>query len=160
MCKYEPCFRYNVTKSLNHPWITRQNINIPLTVIEDLQKEDKINTFKEMMISMIFLKQFKEIFNFKSIELENEIENINESCLVKRKLNIKKGNIDYELYPSPYNFGSIPKTKKSNSIRELPLLTRPSSKNERHNNIKGILRLKSFNTDKKKSIRFCIYSKI
>ena len=159
MCKYEPCFRYNVTKSLNHPWITRQNINIPLTVIEDLQKEDKINTFKEMMISMIFLKQFKEIFNFKSIELENEIENINESCLVKRKLNIKKGNIDYELYPSPYNFGSIPKTKKSNSIRELPLLTRPNSKNERHNNIKGILRLKSFNTDKKKSIRFCIYSK-
>ena len=159
MCKYEPCFRYNVTKSLNHPWITRQNINIPLTVIEDLQKKDKINTFKEMMISMIFLRQLKENFSFKSIELENEIENINESCLVKRKLNIKKGNIDYELYPSPYNFCSIPKKKKSNSIRELPLLTRPSSKNEHHNNIKGILRLKSFNTDKKKSIRFCIYSK-
>ena len=158
MCKYEPCFRYNVTKSLDHPWITRQNINIPLTVIEDLQKEEKIKNFKEMLLSMVFLKQFKKILNIKVIEIENENLNINESCLVKRKLNIKKGNIDFDLYPSPYNnLNSIPKRQNSNSIRVLPLLTRPKSKNDRNN--KGIIKLKSFNTDKKNSIRFSIYSK-
>ena len=158
MCKYEPCFRYDVTKSLNHPWITRENKNIPLTVIEDLKKEEKIITFKEMLLSMIFLKEFKEILNFKTIEEENE--NRNKSDRIKRKLNIKKGNINYDLYPSPYNYYSIPKREKSNSKGELPILTRPCSKNERiNNNKKGILRLKSLNTDKKSSVRYSIYSK-
>ena len=162
MCKYEPCFRYNVSKSLNHPWITRKNINIPLTVIEDLQKKDKINTFKEMLISMIFLNQLKNILNLNTTELENENISINEcDNIIKRKLNIKKGNIDYDLYPSPYNYYSILKKKKSKSIRELPILTRPSSKIDRNpnNNIKGLLKLRSFNTDKKKSERYSIYSK-
>ena len=48
MCKYEPCSRYDVNKSLNHPWITRENKNIPLTVIDHLLKTDKIITFKDM----------------------------------------------------------------------------------------------------------------
>ena len=157
MCKYEPCFRYNATKSLCHPWIIRKNLNIPLTVLEDLKKREKINVFKEMLISMAFLRQLKEAFNFKNIETETEHKI--ESGLVKRKLNIKKGNIDYDLYPSPYNNYSIPIKEKSKSIRELSLLTRPYSKNERNINNKGILRLKSFNTDKKKSIRYSIYSK-
>ena len=163
MCKYEPCFRYNVTKSLNHPWITRQNINIPLTVIEDLQKKDKINNFKDMILTMIFIKQFKGILNIQMNDKENDC--LNKSDLVKRKLNIKKGNIYYDLYPSPYNYYSIPRQKNSNSIRELPILTRPSSKNDRiekiykGNSTKDIIKLKSFNTDKKQSIRYSIFSK-
>ena len=163
MCKYDPCFRYNVSKSLNHPWITRKNTNIPLTVIEDIQKKDKINTFKEMLITMTFLNQLKSILNLNATEVENENETISiNECdnIIKRKLNIKKGNIDYDLYPSPYNYYSISKKRKSQSIRELPILTRPSSKNERiPNNTKGILKLKSFNTDKKKSERYSIFSK-
>lgn len=158
MCKYEPCFRYDVIKSLNHPWITRKNINIPLTVIENLEKEEKINNFKDMIISMIFLRHLKEISNIRM----NENDCLNKSELVKRKLHIKKGNIDYDLYPSPYNFYSIPRKKKSNSIRELPILTRPSSKNNKiikGNSTKGIIKLKSFNTDKKQSIRYSIISK-
>jgi hypothetical protein len=161
MCKYEPCFRYNVTKSLSHPWITRKNINIPLNVIEDFMKEEKIKNFKEMLISMIFVKQFKKIFNFRIVETENN----NEFDIVKRKLNIKKGNIAHDLYPSPFNnLYSIRKSMKSNSIRELPTLTRPSSnkdriKNYKSNINKSILRLKSFNTDKKISLKHSIYSK-
>ena len=159
MCKYEPCFRYDVTKSLSHPWITRQNISIPLNVIEDLQKKEKINTFKEMLISMVFIKHIKNSLNLRMVELDNEID------LVKRKLNIRKGNIDYDLYPSPYNYHCSRKRRKSNSIRELPILTRPTSKNERvsnnnnNNNNKELLKLKSFNTDKKSSVRYSIYSK-
>jgi hypothetical protein len=93
-------------------------------------------------------------------------ENRSEYDLVRRKLNIKKRNIDYELYPKPYNnLFSLPKRKKSNSIRELPILTRPCSKNERNininnnNNSRVILNIKSFNTAKKQSERYTINSK-
>ena len=67
LAKYEPCFRYNVNNSLSHPWITRINKQIPLTVIEDLLKKDKIKTFKEMLASIICFKQLKKYFNFKII---------------------------------------------------------------------------------------------
>ena len=59
LCKYEPFFRYK----LNHPWIIRANHKIPLTVIEDIEKENKIKNFKNILISFIFLKQFKKFFN-------------------------------------------------------------------------------------------------
>ena len=161
MCKYEPCFRYDVTRALNHPWITRQNKLIPLTIFENLKKEEKINNFKEMIMTMVFIKQFKKLFKLNLIEAENR----SEYDLVKRKLNIKKRNIDYELYPTPYNYFSIPKRKKSSSIRDLPILTRPCSKNERNNIINNnnssrlILNIKSFNTAKKQSERYTINSK-
>ena len=184
MCKYEPCFRYDVTKSLHHPWITRQNKNIPLNVIEDLIKEEKIKNFKDMLISMIFLEHLKNKLRFHLVktDIENELDP------VKRKLNIRKGNININknIYPTPFNFQcSIKKKRTSNSIRELPTLTRPSSssKNERmrmycyynninnignnnnnnnNNNNKGLLKLNSFNTDKKTStttMRYLIYPK-
>ena len=162
MCKYEPCFRYDANKSLNHPWITRQNKNIPLTVFDNLEKEEKIRNMKEMLVSMIFIRLFKKILNIRLIQTENR----SEFDLVKRKLNIRKGNINYELYPSPYNyFCSGKRRKKSNSIRELPVLTRPNSKKDINNlnintSTRGIFKLKSFNnTSLKKSVRYSIYSK-
>ena len=162
MCKYDPCFRYDVSRALNHPWITRQNNFIPLTIFENLKKEEKINDFKEMIMTMVFIKQFKKLFNLSLIGTENR----SEYDLVRRKLNIKRRNIDYELYPKPYNYlFSLPKRKKSNSIKELPILTRPCSKNDRNNNINNnnssrvILNIKSFNTAKKQSERYTINSK-
>ena len=60
LTKYDPFFRYNVNKALNHPWIIRVNNKIPLTAIEDIEKEDKIKNFKNMLISFVFLRQFKK----------------------------------------------------------------------------------------------------
>lgn len=57
------------------------------------------------------------------------------------------------------------KEKKSSSIRELPILTRPCSKNDRNNNKNNnnssriILNINSFNTAKKQSERYTINSK-
>ena len=162
MCKYEPCFRYDVSRALNHPWITRQNKLVPLTIFDNLKKEEKINNFKEMLMTMVFIRQFKKLFKLSL----NETENRSEYDLVRRKLNIRKKNIDYELYPTPYNYlFSIPKRKKSSSIRELPILTRPCSKNDRNNNKNNnnssrvILNINSFNTAKKQSERYTINSK-
>ena len=62
LCKYDPFFRYNILKALNHPWIIRLNYKIPLTAIEDIEKEQKIKNFKNMLISMVFLKEYKNYF--------------------------------------------------------------------------------------------------
>ena len=62
LCKYEPFFRYNVIKALSHPWIIRTNHKIPLTIFEDVEKEDKIKNFKNMMLTLIYLKQLKYLF--------------------------------------------------------------------------------------------------
>ena len=126
MCKYEPCFRYDVSRALNHPWITRQNKLVPLTIFENIKKEEKINNFKEMLMTMVFIRQFKKLFKLSLIEI---------------------------------------KRKKSSSIRELPILTRPCSKNDRNNNKNNnnssriILNINSFNTAKKQSERYTINSK-
>ena len=143
LAKYEPCFRYNVNNSLSHPWITRINKQIPLTVIEDLLKKDKIKTFKEMLASIICFKQLKKYFNFKII---NKKIGVNE-CIksTKRKLNINRRNIkDFDLFPSPfcinYNcyyesncLACYQKRLKSLSKKDLPILTRPFSKCELSN---------------------------
>ena len=153
MCKYEPCFRYDVNKSLNHPWITRENKNIPLTVIDNLLKTDKIMTFKEMLITMIFLSHYKNMYTHHLIEV------IKENELMKRKLNIKKGNITQELYPSPFNNNLNLQKKFSGSLKEIHLLTGTSSKIVRKYKNINTVKLRNFNTAQKTNDRYNFCSK-
>ena len=153
MCKYEPCLRYDVNKSLNHPWITRENKNIPLTVIDNLLKTDKIMTFKEMLITMIFLSHYKNMYTHHLIEV------IKENELMKRKLNIKKGNITQELYPSPFNNNLILQKKFSGSLKEIHLLTGTSSKIVRKYKNINTVKLRNFNTAQKINDRYNFCSK-
>ena len=151
MCKYEPCFRYDVNKLLNHPWITRENNNIPLTVIDNLLKKDKIITFKEMLITMIFLNTIKNKLNISSIATRNE--------LLKRKLSIKKNNFEQDSYPSPYNCNLKFEKKLSASINGLKILTRTASKYERKHKNLHTIKLRNFNTAQKHCERYCFNSK-
>ena len=153
MCKYEPCFRYDVNKSLNHPWITRENKNIPLTVIDNLLKTDKIMTFKEMLITMIFLSHYKNMYTHYLIEV------IKENELMKRKLNIKKGNIPQELYPSPFDYNLNLQKKFSGSLKEIHLLTGTSSKIVRKYKNINTVKLRNFNTAQKTNDRYNFCSK-
>ena len=148
MCKYEPCFRYDVNKSLSHPWIIRENINIPLTVIDNLLKKDKITTFKEMLMTMIFLNQFKNIFNYNSMNSKKESE------IMKRKLKLKKGNINQDLYPSPFSNRLGLKKKLSGTIKELSIFNKTSSKYTRKYKNMNSSKLVNFSTDKKKNERY------
>ena len=127
LCKYDPFFRYNVNKAMNHPWIIRSNHKIPLTVIEDIEKENKIKNFKNMLISFIFLKQFKKGYfkrhkkntimkNFKTINREY-INNENNNNLNTPILKMEK----YKFY-----FKSI--KVDSNLVSHLPILRKPSSR--------------------------------
>ena len=153
MCKYEPCFRYDVNKSLNHPWITRENKNIPLTVIDNLLKTDKIITFKEMLITMIFLSNYRNMYNPHSIEETKENE------LMKRKLKIKKGNISQDMYPSPFNDYLNLQKKFSGPLKEMHLLTGNSSKLVRKYKNINTVKLGNFNTAQKINDRYNFHSK-
>ena len=153
MCKYEPCFRYDVNKSLNHPWITRENKNIPLTVIDNLLKTDKIITFKEMLITMIFLSNYRNMYN------PHSIEEIKENELMKRKLKIKKGNISQDMYPSPFNDYLNLQKKFSGPLKEMHLLTGNSSKLLRKYKNINTVKLGNFNTAQKINDRYNFHSK-
>ena len=61
LCKYEPIFRYEAYKALNHPWITRSTKSqIPMTILEEYNKHDKIKTFQALLSSVISLSILKK----------------------------------------------------------------------------------------------------
>ena len=63
LCKYEPIFRYEVYKALNHPWITRcTNSQIPMTILEEYNKSDKIKTFHALLSSVVSLAILKNYY--------------------------------------------------------------------------------------------------
>ena len=146
MCKYEPCFRYDIKKSLNHPWITRENNNIPLTVIDNLLKVAKITALKEMIMTMIFLSQYK---NNLCATLENPLK--------RRKLKIKKNNFEQDLYPNPFNLNC--NLQKKLSANDFHIFTRTNSKIEGKYKNFNQAKLRAFNTTQKQCERFIFHSK-
>lgn len=61
LCKYQAFFRYETYKALKHPWITRKaNTQIPLTLIDEFEREDKIKSFKALLSCTMFLEVFKK----------------------------------------------------------------------------------------------------
>ena len=62
LCKYESCSRYHTHKALKHPWIVGDdNIPcvIPLTFIEEYNKNDKVTKFKNMLSCFMYFNIFK-----------------------------------------------------------------------------------------------------
>ena len=61
LCKYEPLFRYEPYKALRHPWITRSvNSQIPMTLLEEYNKSEKIQIFKALLTSTLALVLIKK----------------------------------------------------------------------------------------------------
>ena len=120
LTKYDPFFRYNVNKALNHPWIIRVNNKIPLTVIEDIEKEDKIKNFKNMLISFTFLKQFKRNLKKKYKNAQNIIAINHKNS--ESKLNTPK--LKNDKYSNYYN--NIKEEENLDNI--LPILQNPLSR--------------------------------
>jgi hypothetical protein len=120
LCKYEPFFRYNINKALNHPWIIRTNRKIPLTIIENYEKESKIKNFKNMMLSFIYLKQLKYLFK-KINRSRSKTIKAKSRLLYKYKLISPIFNLDKNIF----NINNI----KENSIKEnetnLPPILKP-----------------------------------
>ena len=61
LCKYEPLFRYEPYKALRHPWITRSvKSQIPMTLLEEYNKSEKIQIFKALLTSTMALVLIKK----------------------------------------------------------------------------------------------------
>ena len=103
LCKYEPFFRYNITRALNHPWIERINRKIPLTVFEDVERENKIKNFKNMLASFICLRQLKMFFRKNNKNKTCRTDKTKCSLLYKYQLMSPILNLDKQIF----NFNNI-----------------------------------------------------
>ena len=127
LCKYDPFFRYNVNKALHHPWIIRINHKIPLTVIEDIEKENKIKNFKNMLMSFIFIKQFEKLYpknKIKKNKFKKIIEN-RKSTFINNDFKLNSPLIKLNKFSIFYN--NINK-ENSKHINNLPHIKRPLSR--------------------------------
>ena len=97
LCKFEPLFRYPVNIALIHPWITRSSKNpIPLTILEEYNKSDKIRTFRQLLFSMVCLvgikkKLFKRKKNKKDIYKNNSYYDSLDKTYMKGNSNFNNG---------------------------------------------------------------------
>ena len=97
LCKFEPLFRYPVNIALIHPWITRSSKNpIPLTILEEYNKSDKIRTFRQLLFSMVCLvgikkKLFKRKKNKKDIYKNNSYYESLDKTYMKGNSNFNNG---------------------------------------------------------------------
>lgn len=75
LCKHQAFFRYETYKALKHPWITRKaNTQIPLTLIDEFEREDKIKSFKALLSSTMFLEVFKKKNNMTIKQKEEKVD--------------------------------------------------------------------------------------
>ena len=76
LCKFEPIFRYEIYKALNHPWITRcAKSQIPMTILEEYNQFDKIKTFQALLSSAVSLIILKKYFNIQKKGQDNNSNN-------------------------------------------------------------------------------------
>ena len=93
LCKFEPIFRYEVYKALNHPWITRSTKSqIPMTILEEYNKSDKIKTFQALLssvVSLVILKKYLKIGKKKEENFNNYsyYENLEKTALKGNSIN-------------------------------------------------------------------------
>jgi hypothetical protein len=156
LCKFESIFRYEAYKALDHPWITRSTKSqIPMTILEEYNKSDKIKTFHSLLSSVVSLVILKKYFRIKrkkegfcknnsyyeNLEKTIKANNINQilqnknMLLTSAKKNSKYlfGDSTDEKRISPKKVGSvnttlfnIKTTKNLSKKLEPPILSKPN----------------------------------
>ncbi len=118
LCKFEPFFRYSTFKALKHPWITRsEKGQIPLTLVDEYEKCDKINQFKALLTSFIFFPNFKKIFSYK-------IKNKNNNG-INSDLFLKLNNNENETFKKV-------STSSRNSVKNMNFVFQPNPQNKQN----------------------------
>ncbi len=94
LCKYDPFFRYECNKALKHPFITRNpNDKIPVMLVDEFERKDKIKQFKALLSCSIFFNTAKNLFNL-SIRKKNTNINNNNNNNFNNNNNINGNNIN------------------------------------------------------------------
>ena len=146
LCKYQAFFRYETYKALKHPWITRMSTSqIPLTLIDELEREDKIKSFKSLLSSSLFFEMFKNYYHLSRKRKEPEKVNENEktshlfgdshythtSSSIFKEMNIYF--VKREKKRSLSKIATIPKLKMSSKMLNTRCITNLNSKNSYDN---------------------------
>ena len=126
LCKYDPNFRYEPFKALKHPWITRsKSSEIPMTVLEEYNKIDKIINFKTMLSTSIALVIIKNKYKIKP-KIKGMNSNFNKSTYIKstqRKKREEKLNKIFNINPIQLENKILKTYRKKNYIKTpIPLL--------------------------------------
>ena len=78
LCKFEPFSRYGTFKALKHPWITRsEKGQIPLTLVDEYEKIDKIKQFKALLTITMFFENFKVLNHYKIKQKKDDNNELN-----------------------------------------------------------------------------------
>ena len=178
LCKFDPLFRYEIYKALQHPWITRnENGQIPLVIIDEYKKVDKIKNFKSLLSVSFFLNFYKNKYLVKKAELlnnENTLflnNNNNNSISIKEILvnskskifNIKNKKtlkfIDFnDSFEKNDNNNIV--NKNNNNLHLLKTFNNKSNKNINNNDfIKNLKKNNRLNDSKTKNIGKSFYLK-
>ena len=133
LCKYDPNFRYEPFKALKHPWITRsKSSEIPLTILEEYNKNDKIINFKSMLSTSIALIIIKNKYKMKP-KIQEMDSTFNESTYIKsigRKKREEKLNKIFNIKPIQLENNFLRTYRKKNYIKtSIPLLKTPKLSN-------------------------------
>jgi len=114
LCKFEPIFRYEIYKALNHPWITRSSKSqIPMTILEEYNKFDKIKTFQALLSSSVSLIILKKYFNIKK---KGEDDNNNNSYENIRKSSSRTINHIHQILNIEDKYLLLSTIKKNSKI--------------------------------------------
>ena len=133
LCKFEPIFRYEVYKALNHPWITRcAKSQIPMTILEEYNKSDKIKTFQALLSSVVSLAILKKFLKIK--RKKEEFSKNNSYYENLEKTSIRKNSV-YQVFNmnmqdkhmllasmkknSNYLFGDSIDEKRNNPVKKM-----------------------------------------
>ena len=136
LCKFEPFSRYGTFRALKHPWITRsEKGQIPLTIVDEYEKTEKIKEFKALLTITIFFENFKKLNHYQKKEKK---EDNNESTIKihnngnenKKASSSRNGakNINF-IFHQPSN--QI-KQNYSNYKKNTPLINKSKSENKKN----------------------------
>ena len=116
LCKRDSFFRYRTDKALKHPWILRQvNIEIPLTLVEVFEKEDKVKRFQNMLLCGVMLFHLYKDVQSKTVEHKHDL--LIKGCSFKKRnimsagynndtINISSMNLNYKKFHPHHNKSS------------------------------------------------------
>ena len=125
LCKYDPILRYGPYRALRHPWITRSNASqIPMTLLEEYNKSDKIENFKALLSTGIALLIIKNKYNIKQ-KIQEIDSTFNETIFnissVKKKIKHKINKINLQ-----NNFLKTTEKFNYNLINGIPANIKPA----------------------------------
>jgi len=175
LCKFNKIYRYETHRALNHPWITRRNANIPLTIIEVYDRKDLIKKFQKV-IRKVYIKLLRCCIFFYSYKAINAYlfflkkkKHTSKNVKAHTSQNLKRGKSSNNKLITPNSKSELNNNNFSQTNKNIPLLPRIIEKEKRvqskdktkdfvsriglFNEKSNVFEIKEYSKDKKNILR-------